>query len=156
LEGVCADLATVDLNSLLYKYEADIAKVIHTEFNDKLMIPPEFSVPGHAHLKHGAVSSSAAWDRRAKLRKKLLVKYLWNDEKGMFFDYNTVKKQQSTYESATTFWAMWAGAMEPRHVHRMVETALKKFEGPGGLASGTKESRGELGIDRPNRQWDYP
>ena len=24
------------------------------------------------------------------------------------------------------------------------------------LLSGTKESRGRIGLDRPNRQWDYP
>ena len=44
LEKVCANLATVNLNSLLYKYEMDIARVIRTFFNDKLVIPGGFRV----------------------------------------------------------------------------------------------------------------
>jgi len=74
----------------------------------------------------------------------------------MYFDYDTVKKQQTTYESATTFWAMWAGVPTPRQAMVMVPMALSKFEAFGGLVSGTEESRGPVGLDRPNRQWDYP
>ena len=42
LENVAANLATVDLNSLLYKYESDIAKIIRTYFRDHLSIASEF------------------------------------------------------------------------------------------------------------------
>jgi alpha,alpha-trehalase len=38
----------------------------------------------------------------------------------------------------------------------MVRKALPKFEAYGGLVSGTEESRGAVGLERPNRQWDYP
>lgn len=38
----------------------------------------------------------------------------------------------------------------------MVEKAIPKFEELGGLASGTEKSRGEVGLSRPSRQWDYP
>ncbi|KAK5149586.1 hypothetical protein LTR04_007009 [Oleoguttula sp. CCFEE 6159] len=38
----------------------------------------------------------------------------------------------------------------------MVATAMPKLEAFGGLTSGTGESRGAIGLDRPNRQWDYP
>jgi len=34
LDNVCADLNTVDLNSLLYKYETDFAYLIKTYFNN--------------------------------------------------------------------------------------------------------------------------
>lgn len=156
LEGVCGNLATIDLNSLLYKYEMDISRIIHQYFNDKLIIPPEFSVPGFKDLPSGAITTSASWDRRAKKRKLLIDKYLWNESKGMYFDYDTIKKKQINYESATVFWAMWADVADPRKAAILVETALPKFEEYGGLASGTEESRGELGLDRPNRQWDYP
>jgi alpha,alpha-trehalase len=45
LERVCANLATVDLNSLLYKYDVDIARIIRIYFNGKIEIPAEFSTP---------------------------------------------------------------------------------------------------------------
>lgn len=153
LERVCANLATIDLNSLLYKYEADIARTIRNVFHDRFVIPAEHS-PGGGAREH--VETSAIWDRRAKRRKLLIDKYLWNEEKGMYFDYNTVTQRQATYESATTFWAMWAGIASPRQAAILVTKALPKFEVYGGLVSGTEESRGVVGIDRPNRQWDYP
>ena len=86
----------------------------------------------------------------------MIDKYLWNEEKGMYFDYDTVKKVQTTYESATTFWPMWAGVTTPRQAMVMVPIALEKLEAFGGLVSGTETSRGRVGLDRPNRQWDYP
>jgi len=152
-EKVCANLATIDLNSLLFKYETDIARCIRTYFNDKLPVPAEFCA---GPLKPGQVETSATWDRRAKRRKLAVDKYLWNEAKGMYFDYDTVKKQQCTYESCTTLWALWAGMSTPKQAQTMVDKALPKFEAFGGLLSGTEESRGEVGIERPNRQWDYP
>ncbi|KAF1982676.1 glycoside hydrolase family 37 protein [Aulographum hederae CBS 113979] len=153
LEKVAANLATVDLNSLLYKYEADIARTIRHHFGDKLSVPAEFctkgQVPDH-------IETSAAWDRRAKKRRNLMNKYMWSEEKGMYFDYDTVKKEQTGYESATTFWPMWAGAAAPRQASVLIANALPKLEVFGGLASGSEESRGPVGLERPNRQWDYP
>ncbi|PGH15354.1 neutral trehalase [Helicocarpus griseus UAMH5409] len=153
LEKVCANLATIDLNSLLYKYEVDIARTIRDFYKDKLAIPPEFRTRENEEL---GFESSAVWDRRAKRRKAAIDKYLWNEEKGMYFDYDTVKQERTDYESATTFWAMWAGVANPRQASRLVSEALPKFEAYGGLVSGTEESRGVVGLDRPNRQWDYP
>ena len=153
LERVAANLATIDLNSLLYKYEVDIARTIHVFFDDKLPIPAEFCAPSR---QPGQVENSAVWDRRSKKRRQAIDKYLWNEKKGMYFDYDTVKKQQTSYESATTFWAMWAGAATPRQAAALVIHALPKFEVFGGLVSGTEESRGVTGLSHPNRQWDYP
>ncbi|KAK9447111.1 trehalase-domain-containing protein [Limtongia smithiae] len=144
LERRCANLATIDLNSLLYKYEVDISHVIRRMFNDKLK------------LDDGTIETSATWDRRARRRKTLIDEYLWDEEQGMYFDYDTVLMQRSDYESATTLWAMWAGCASPRQAARLVAEAIPKFEEFGGLVSGTEKSRGKVGIDRPNRQWDYP
>ncbi|KAK3686947.1 alpha,alpha-trehalase nth1 [Vermiconidia calcicola] len=151
LEKVSAHLATVDLNSLLYKIECDIGRTIRAFFGDSLTIPPEWHVKGHS-----TIETSSNWDRRATKRRKIMEKLMWDEDKGMFFDYNTVKKEQTGYESATTFWAMWAGAATPKQANMMVQKALPKLEVHGGLVSGSEESRGPVGINRPNRQWDYP
>ncbi|KAH0037867.1 trehalase-domain-containing protein, partial [Aureobasidium melanogenum] len=153
LEGSAAHLATVDLNSLLYKYETDIARTIRNYFGDSLAVPAEFCV---GDQKPGHVETSATWDRRARRRKQTMDKLMWDEEKGMFFDYNVVKNEHTGYESATTFWAMWAGACTPRQAGLLVEKALPLFEELGGLAAGTERSRGQVGLSRPNRQWDYP
>lgn len=153
LEKVCANLATIDLNSLLYKYEKDIATCIKTFFGNRLRVPANFVV---GKMVAGQIETSSAWDRRARARKIAIDKYLWNEKKGMYFDYNTVTKEQHTYETCTTFWALWAGVATPHQATLVVNRALPKFEVAGGLVSGTEESRGTISIDRPNRQWDYP
>ena len=51
---------------------------------------------------------------------------------------------------------MWAGLATPAQAAQLVKKALPKFEVYGGLVSGTEKSRGEISLDRPNRQWDYP
>ncbi|KXJ92068.1 trehalase-domain-containing protein [Microdochium bolleyi] len=153
LERVCANLATVDLNSLVYKYEMDISRIIRNIFGDKFTMPAEWC---GEDMVPGQVETSAVWDRRWKRRRAAMHKYLWNEEKGMYFDYDTVKQEQCTYESCTTFWPLWAGVPDPEKAARVVKTAVPKFEAYGGLLSGTEESRGEITLERPNRQWDYP
>lgn len=153
LEKIAANLATVDLNSLLYKYETDIARVIRGHFGDRLPVPAGFCVAGQ---DPGHVETSSTWDRRAKRRRLLMDKYCWSEEAGMYFDYDTAKQERTNYESATTFWPMWAGLTTPKQAAALVTKALPKFEVFGGLVSGTEESRGPVGLSRPNRQWDYP
>uniref|UniRef100_A0A0D2XNJ9 Trehalase n=1 Tax=Fusarium oxysporum (strain Fo5176) TaxID=660025 RepID=A0A0D2XNJ9_FUSOF len=112
LEGVCANLATIDLNSLLFKYETDIARTIRSVFNDRLTMPEEFCAG--TPYQPGEVLSSAAWDRRAKRRKLTVDKLMWDEKEGMFFDYDTPKRERCTYESCTTLWALWAGIATPQ------------------------------------------
>ncbi|KAL5373240.1 hypothetical protein DPSP01_012871 [Paraphaeosphaeria sporulosa] len=153
LEKVAADLCTVDINALLYKYEVDIGRTIRNIFGDKLPLPKEFCGEG---MQEGHVETSAAWERRARDRRMRVNKYLWDEEAGMYFDYHSVLEQRTGYESATTFWPMWAGLASPQQANALVTRALPKFEVFGGLVSGTEKSRGKVGLDRPNRQWDFP
>ncbi|KAI8997417.1 trehalase-domain-containing protein [Pilobolus umbonatus] len=143
-EKVCANLATIDLNSLLYKYEVDVAETIKNHLNGDL---EDF---------HGVKQNPNDWLERAKLRKGRIDKYLWNEKESLYFDYDTVKEEQSTYESVTAFWALWAGCASDKQAIDMVKHSLSKFEVLGGLVSGTERSRGVISLERPNRQWDFP
>ena len=151
LDGKGYNLATIDLNSLLYKIEMDIARTIRNLFGDRLDIPEKWRAKGQP-----AVESAAAWDRRAKKRRETMNKLMWDEKKGMFFDFNVVHRWPTDYETATTFWAMWSGVASTKQAKIMVDKALPLFEMHGGLASGTEKSRGAVSLDHPNRQWDYP
>lgn len=153
-EGICANLVTIDLNSLLFKYETDIARTIRHMFGDKLEMPAEFCKG--TPYSPGEVLSSAAWDRRAKRRKLTMDKLMWDEKEGMFFDYDFVKRERCSYESCTTLWALWAGIASPQQAADIVKKGLPKFEAYGGILAGTEKSRGKVGLERPNRQWDYP
>ena len=152
-EGICADLATVDLNSLLYRYETDIATVIRTCFADSLPVPEIFCSPGQ---EPNHIETSAVWDRRARTRKARMDRYCWDESAGLYFDYNTATATRTTFESVTTLWPLWAGLASPNQASRLVPSALSKFEQTGGLSSTSRASRGPISARRPQKQWDYP
>ncbi|KAI9473908.1 MAG: trehalase-domain-containing protein [Benjaminiella poitrasii] len=142
-DGICANLATIDLNALLYKYETDLADCIRDFLDDDL---EDFE---------GNKQSAEEWSDRASVRRQRIDKYLWNEKEDLYFDYDTIKEKPTTYESATAYWAMWAGCASQDQAQRL-KKSLYKFEVKGGLVSGTEQSRGPISLDRPNRQWDFP
>ena len=140
----CADFVTVDLNSLLYRFETDIARAIETEFDGTLT------------FMDGSQQRSDAWRARARRRAALMNRYLWDAEAGLFLDYDTRDRRRHRYVAATAFYPLWAGLATPAQARSIVRRALPLLEQPGGLAASALESRGALSEDRPGRQWDYP
>ncbi len=148
----CADFTTVDLNSLLYKTEVDVAWLIREELGDRLIRPD------------GSVETSAVWYERASKRRDRILTYLWDDERSMFFDYDLATKSRHAYVSATTLYPLWAwNPADPNsrllsddQAGRLVDAALPVLEMQGGVAASGLASRGELSAQRPQRQWDYP
>ena len=143
IDGNCIDLNLVELNALLYKYETDFAHLIKTEFNDS------FSINEKNY-------SSAYWNEKAEKRKELANKFLWNEERGLYLDYNFKKEQASDFIAATTLVPLWANMATKEQAEKLVKTAIPLLIEQGGIAASTKESRGEINEDRPQRQWDYP
>lgn len=159
----CADFVTVDLNSLLYKFELDIARMIQDEFQGELedRLPMgELSGSGKAQ----SILRSADWRVKADQRKKLILKYLWDSERGLFFDYDFVNQRRSEYLSATTFYPLWAfdpaapeGALlSQEQAKKLAEAGLRELEAPGGVAATSARSLANFGDERHARQWDFP
>ena len=94
----------------------------------------------------GRSQESKEWNERALKRRALVNKYLWNSERGLYFDYDFEHRTQSSYVFITTFYPLWVGLASPEEA-RAVEGNLKLFEHPGGLAMSQTESKG---------QWDFP
>jgi alpha,alpha-trehalase len=117
--------APVCLNSLLYKTETDLEKM---------------------SIWLGDKQSAAQWRLRAEKRKDTIRSLLWNQQRGMFFDYQFEEKRQSSYEYATTFYPLWAGLATTEQARAVVRN-LRVFEHQGGLAMSTNDT----GV-----QWDYP
>ncbi len=117
--------APVCLNSLLYKTETDLEQI------SQIL---------------GRNEEAAKWHERAAARKQLIQKYLWDPERGMYFDYDFTRGVRSTYEYVTTYFPMWAGIATPEQAASLVKH-LNIFERPGGLVMSPYETSG---------QWDYP
>ncbi|MCF7799351.1 hypothetical protein K9M74_05610 [Candidatus Woesearchaeota archaeon] len=125
----CLNFAPVDLNSLLYKYEVDLAQIFRTL---------------------GDVHKAEHYEKLASKRKELVTKYCWHEEQGFFFDYNYVDKKQSDFFSLAGFYPLWAGLASEHQAHKMLHH-VAQFECEGGLANTQKD---KLSIEF--KQWDYP
>jgi alpha,alpha-trehalase len=123
--GSTHHFAAVGLNSLLYKYERDLA-----DFATML------------HL----TAQAPHWKQEAEARKRAINKYLWNADKGMFFDYDFTTSEQSSYVYATIFYPLWAGLATTEQA-KAVDAHLGLLDKPGGLACSTYAS---------GLQWDLP
>jgi alpha,alpha-trehalase len=117
--------APVCLNSLLYKTEKDLEQM-------------------SAALDRK--EESEKWHQRAEQRKADVQKYLWDNERGLFFDYDFEKQDRSTYEYVTTFYPLWAGIATPEQARSVVQH-VGRFERPGGLVMSPYET---------GAQWDFP
>lgn len=116
--GSTENIAPVCLNSLLFKYEQDLA-----HFAELL----------------GKKSEAQEWRTKAEARRAAVDKLLWNASKGLYYDYNTQTRQQSDYDYVSTFYPLWAGMASPAQA-AAVEKHLGLFEQEGGLATSDRQS----------------
>jgi alpha,alpha-trehalase len=117
--------APVCLNSLLYKTEKDLEEMAR--------------ILGHN-------TDREDWKARAAARKEAIQKYLWDAQRGEYFDYNTETQARSTYEYISTFYPLWAGIASPEQAAAILKN-LSHFEEPGGL---------EMSPYDTGAQWDSP
>ena len=117
--------APVGLNCLLYKTEKDLEQM---------------------SLILGHKDDAERWARKAAERRERIVKYFWDAQTGLFFDYDFMKRKRSSYEYATTFYPLWVG-LASKEEARAVDANLHLFEQPGGIAMSRYDSQA---------QWDYP
>ena len=117
--------APVCLNSLLFAFEEDLGRI---------------------QRRLGDLESAARWTARARERRAAIDRYLWDDQAGLYFDYNVATGRRRPYEFATTFFPLWVGAASPEQARRVADR-LSVFEAPGGLLTSTRET---------GQQWDAP
>jgi alpha,alpha-trehalase len=144
-----ADFVSIDLNSLLYKYESDFAELIEREFG------------GDLPALGDNFRRATAWRERAAARKAAIMALMWDEQRGYFFDYDFVNQKRSAYISATGLWPLWAKMLDtnsPEEMSRAKRVAVfgcEKLEQPAGLSATARES-----VDSARwhdaRQWDYP
>jgi alpha,alpha-trehalase len=111
--GATHHYAPVCLNSLLYRYERDLAHM--------------------AHLL-GKPADAQHWDRRGNARANAIQRYLWRPKEGVFADWDFDHARASDYAFIASFYPLWAG-LATREEANQVEAKLSIFERPGGLST---------------------
>ncbi|MBA3649442.1 MAG: hypothetical protein H0W62_12975 [Chitinophagales bacterium] len=125
----CLDYIPIDLNCCLYKYETDLAEFYKNTGNRK-------------KYNQYLINSEA---RREKMNK-----YMWNFNKGFFFDYNYKFKRQSAFYSVAGFYPLWAKLATHTQAKKVLDH-LVRFEYKGGLANTQNKN-----LLNGYRQHDYP
>ncbi len=120
----CMSYNPVCLNSLLYQMEMDIAEI-------------------RTILKLDGVDE---WKLKAEERALKIQKLMWDDQEGMYFDYNFEQSVIRRYSFTTTFYPLWTGIATTEQAARLVQS-LPLFERDGGLLTSTYKS---------GMQWDEP
>ncbi|MBI3341872.1 alpha,alpha-trehalase [Candidatus Curtissbacteria bacterium] len=134
-ERQALDYIPADLNSLLYKYEADFARAAEILKDEE---------------------EAKVWRKHMEKRKETMTKYMWSEEDGFFFDYNYVAGERAKTWSLAAYYTMWAGLATEEQAKKLVAN-LDKFENDGGLATCLESKHeGPRFTIAPPMQWDYP
>jgi len=115
----------VDLNSLLYQYENEMGRLLS---------------------KLGKSRGAKVWFDLAAQRKERIQRYLWDEESGLFADYNVRTKTRRHYPFATTYFPLWTGCSTPAQADRVYQNS-HLFVKRGGVVTSTHRS---------GNQWDSP
>jgi alpha,alpha-trehalase len=124
----------VDLNALLYKYETDFAR---------------------AERIFGNVREAAHWDDLAAVRKKTIDQLMWDRIRGLYYDYNFVKKKRGGVSSLAAYFPLWAGMVDEKQAAALVKS-LRRFEHKGGLSTTDALPLGQFVMGSLPTQWAYP
>lgn len=116
--GSTDDYAGTSLNSLLYRYERDLA-----DFATAL----------------GKTADAERWSQAAAARRAAMDKYLWHADQGRYMDWDFTTGKASTDPYLTMFYPLWAGAASPAQA-KALAAQLKLFEHRGGLAMSTRDT----------------
>jgi alpha,alpha-trehalase len=116
--GSAQDFAPVCLNSLLYKYELNMAS-----FATDL----------------GKSREAKEWKDRASRRRQRIDHYLRSPSEDAYFDYDFTTHRRSHYLFASTFYPLWAGAASKAQADRVLKT-LSQLERAHGLSTSTLQS----------------
>jgi alpha,alpha-trehalase len=117
-DGATQAYAPVCLNSLLYRYEGDLAHFAH------LLAKPQ---------------DAAHWERSANARNAAIHRYLWRQKDAVFADYDFMRARSSSYAYVSSLYPLWAGVATREEAKQIVDK-LNLFERPGGLSMSNFDS----------------
>ena len=128
------DFLPVDLNALLYKYETDFARAARIL---------------------GDEARADKWLVVADQRKQKIDALMWDQTRGLYYDYDYKKQKRGTISSLAAFYPMWAGMVSEKRAAVMVK-ALRRFENKGGLSTTDALPFGQYVPGSMPVQWAFP
>ncbi|TAH25248.1 MAG: trehalase [Cytophagales bacterium] len=123
----CPDYWSVELNTNMYVYQKNFAYFV----------------------KELGLKGEPDWEAEAENTKALINKYLWNEERGLYMDYDYVNNKFSSVASLITFQPLFFNLASKEQAEKVVSN-LKLFEYEWSVT--VCENTNQKTI----YQWDYP
>ena len=120
------NIIPVDLNCLLYQLEKTITK---------------------GHSNSGDKEKTKLYGSLAGKRKINIISTFWNEEKGLFFDYDTLRNEKTEVYSLAGAFPLFFKIASQNQADSVAQIIENKFLRAGGLISSTIHS---------GQQWDAP
>lgn len=126
-----ADFNPVDTNGILYQFE---------------------TLAGDFARELGLAADEPAWRERAARRRQLVDRYLWNEAKGFYFDYDWARGRQGTVVSAAPYFALWSGVCSDTQAAALARNLplVERAHGIMSCAEGSNTSANTYQWDAPN------
>ncbi|XP_055536716.1 trehalase isoform X3 [Wyeomyia smithii] len=127
----CRSIIAVELNAILYWNAKIIAEFYKLKNN---------------------LQKTTMYEAKADELKKAIQAVLWNDEEGIWLDYDLINKKHRDYFVPTNLSPLWTGCYDkedtslPKKVLAYIER-LKLDQFPGGVPNT---------LSNTNEQWDFP
>ena len=119
-------LAPVDLNSLIFHLEQTLSKASKLDKQD---------------------DKAKQFAADAEKRQAAINRYLWDDKKGWYADYDFQKKQVHSQLTAATLFPLYMQVASDKQAERTASAVEKQLLKPGGLVTTTVNN---------GQQWDAP
>lgn len=125
-ENEASKVAPVLLNSLLWKTEMDLHWMA---------------------VRAGEATEAKRFLAAAKKREAAIRKYLWDEKRGVYYNYHLKERRRIPILAADAFAPSYFGLASPLEAERVRLAALPALERPGGLVASEVKS---------GMQWDSP
>ena len=119
-------IVPVDLNALLYHAERTLARLYAARDQHRL---------------------AAAFRQKASRRKQAIMRYLWDEERGFFYDYNFRRGERTNAVTMAAFFPLYYGLASSTQARRVAQKAEAELLRGGGFATTTTPT---------DQQWDAP
>jgi len=120
------DIVPIDLNCLLYELEMALAEAYH-----KLLQLP----------------LARFYKQKALRRKATISKYMWDDKKGFFFDYDITTQKHTDIWSLAGMYPLYCGVATKEQADKVAKNIKAWFLKAGGVVTTTVDN---------GQQWDSP
>jgi alpha,alpha-trehalase len=134
------DILPIDLNCLLYNLELTLSEA--HDFNKRRADISDEEYYDLIYKDKPLEFTNYYWHR-----KEAINKYFWNEEKGFYFDYNFVKKQQTPHYTLAAAFPLFFKIATQEQAEKVAKILMDKFLKTGGLTTTLHET---------GQQWDAP